>query len=186
MGWTQRLGAGPPIRTVVKGQLRHRSVRAGASATGHQGMSLLRSLCACAIAGTLGCGNSPAGVTIDGDVAIVSGVQFTVDIGGDPLTILEARVRRDSLLAVVQYGGGCRRHEFRLTSSNVFMESYPVQLAIGIRHRANNDRCRALLQRELGFSLIPIRDIYRRSYQTTAGVIVLRLRGHVEGLRYEF
>ncbi|MGQ0766907.1 MAG: hypothetical protein ACT4OZ_14760 [Gemmatimonadota bacterium] len=139
-----------------------------------------------AIAGMLGCGNPATGVTIDGDVAILSGVQFTVEDGGDPFTIIEARVRGDSLFAVVQYGGGCRRHEFRLTSTNAFMESNPVQLGIGIRHRANNDLCRALLRRELGFSLIPIRDVYRRAYQTTAGVIILRLRGYTEGLRYSF
>ena len=34
----------------------------------------------------------------------------------------------DTLTLTVSYGGGCETHDFTLVASDVFMESYPVQL----------------------------------------------------------
>lgn len=106
---------------------------------------------------------------------------------GDPYTIVgRPLVEGYALRVTVRYAGGCARHEFALFASHVFMESYPVQSAIAIRHRANGDACEALLTRELRFDLTALRDAYWRAYGNRAGTIILRLRGYAEGIPYSF
>jgi hypothetical protein len=96
-------------------------------------------------------------------------------------------VRNVSLHVRARYGGGCRQHQFRLVLFKTFRESYPVQSDAVIMHSANGDPCRALLGRDMSFDLRPLRDHYRRSYQTSAGVIRLRLLPPGEGtVEYRF
>jgi hypothetical protein len=104
----------------------------------------------------------------------------------DPVRITAARVDGDSLRVSVETGGGCARHVFRLAVHDAFMESNPVQVRATLGHDANGDRCRALLRADLAASLAPLADAYRRGYQTPNGVIVIRLAGWDEGLRYTF
>jgi hypothetical protein len=144
-----------------------------------------------AVATGLGACTNPSAAGDDPSLLQVeSGVLWlealAANAGGDALTITAARIAADSLYLTLQYGGGCRRHEFALLAQSGFMESHPVQLAIAIRHRGNNDMCRALLTREVAFDLKRIRDAYTQGYQTLHGTIILRLRGYTEGIRYDF
>jgi hypothetical protein len=104
----------------------------------------------------------------------------------DSLTILGAGITGDILTLRVQHGGGCEPHQYRLVVSRIWMESYPVQVPARVVHEANGDLCKALLTREFAVSLIPLRDEYRRAYQTATGRIALRIEGIREGMIYEF
>lgn len=145
-------------------------------------------------AAVVACGGpSPANTPADTDsmVSIDPGVVISADQSsnstGDHYTITgRPFVERNALRVTVQYGGGCSRHEFTLFAAHVFLESNPVQSPIAIRHRANNDSCKALLTRELRFELTALRDAWRRSYHQQSGTIVLRLRGFAEGITYDF
>jgi len=104
----------------------------------------------------------------------------------DPLNIESAQIKADTLIASVVHGGGCRDHEYQLVVSTMWMESFPVQVPARISHDANGDLCRALLHRELRFSLAPLAQAYREAYRQTNGSIVIRLAGSATGLVYTF
>ena len=93
----------------------------------------------------------------------------------------------DTLTVTVSYSGGCEAHQFTLVASNVFMESYPVQLGASLAHDANGDRCEAWLTEDWDFDLTPIKRMYQDAYRQDVGTIVLRLE-HAPGpsLVYEF
>jgi hypothetical protein len=76
---------------------------------------------------------------------------------GDAFDIQEMKVKGDSLIVVVSYGGGCQNHEFSLKTNGAFMKSLPVQLNLTLEHKANNDMCRAYLTQRIAFDLNPIR-----------------------------
>lgn len=71
----------------------------------------------------------------------------------DPYTLLGTRISGDTLFANVQYGGGCEEHTFTMNTTGAWMKSMPPQLHIYLEHRANNDRCRALITKEIAFDL---------------------------------
>ena len=81
----------------------------------------------------------------------------------------------DTLTVTVSYGGGCETHRFTLVASNVFLESYPVQLGASLAHDANGDSCEAWLTEDWDFDLTPIKRMYQDAYRVDAGTIVLRL-----------
>ena len=145
----------------------------------------MRILLKCAIAGlALACGDTtdpdpPKGSVGDAtslDVVITensNGPQWPAD----PVTIQSAVVKGDSLELSVSFGGGCRDHEFVLLSDAAWMESYPVQVGVRLAHDANGDNCKALLSRLLRFNLGPLRSAYQNSYQSSTGIIRLRIAG---------
>jgi hypothetical protein len=89
-------------------------------------------------------------------------------------------IEGDRLTITVSYGGGCADHDFTLVASDVFMESYPVQLVVSVAHDANGDRCKAYLTQAYDFDLTPIKTRYQEAYQADAGIIVLHLRNAPE------
>ena len=108
-------------------------------------------------------------------------------VPSDAYTMEHVAVRNDSLHVRARFGGGCRPHEFRLLLFKTFRESYPVQSDAVLMHEANGDPCRALLTRDMSFDLKPLRDHYRQSYRTMAGIIRLRLLPPGEGtVEYRF
>ncbi|MFZ4785131.1 MAG: hypothetical protein ACOYLH_06595 [Flavobacteriales bacterium] len=76
---------------------------------------------------------------------------------GDAFEIQEMKVKGDSLIVIVSYGGGCQTHEFSLNTNGAYMKSLPVQLNLTLEHKANNDMCRAYLTERLAFDLNQIR-----------------------------
>ncbi len=98
-----------------------------------------------------------------------------------------ATITGDTLKVNVSYGGGCEVHQFTLVASNVFLESFPVQLRATLAHNANGDLCRAWLTEDYHFDLTPIKTLYQEAYQQEAGIIILRLKDAPDGnLVYEF
>ena len=93
----------------------------------------------------------------------------------DAVTISSATIDGDTLSIDVSFGGGCRDHSFALLAETAWMESYPVQVRVRLAHDGNGDMCRALLTRVVRFDLSPLKAAYAASYQTTTGMIQLRL-----------
>lgn len=107
--------------------------------------------------------------------------------GADPYELNAATIMGDTLTVTVSYSGGCETHQFTLVASNVFLESYPVQLGASLAHDANGDTCERWVTEDWDFDLTPIKRMYQEAYQEDAGTIVLRLEHAPEpGLVYEF
>jgi hypothetical protein len=152
---------------------------------------LLRTSTLVGLAGLAACAGPPSGLVVEGDTLIdptvAIGDAFAQAGTGDPYEFGgPPRVSGDTLSVTVRFGGGCARHAFALRADNRFMESFPVQVALAVLHAANGDRCKARLTRELRFDLTPLRRAYHRSYGNGAGVMVLRLAGYSDGIRYTF
>lgn len=88
-------------------------------------------------------------LVIDSNRTASEGDAFTVQ--GQPV------VREQTLEVVVQYGGGCRDHEWELVSRGLWKKSLPPQLDMVLIHNANGDMCRALITDTLRFDLSPAR-----------------------------
>jgi len=86
-------------------------------------------------------------------------------------------VEDDALTLTVSYGGGCARHDFTLVADGEFRESNPVQLDVFLAHDANDDRCQAYPTEAYEFDLTPIQVLYRETYGTDAGAVLLHFYG---------
>ena len=107
--------------------------------------------------------------------------------GADPYELSAATIMGDTLTVTVSYSGGCETHRFTLVASNVFLESYPVQLGASLAHDANGDSCERWVTEDWDFDLTPIKRMYQDAYREDAGIIVLRLEhAPAPGLVYEF
>jgi hypothetical protein len=103
----------------------------------------------------------------------------------DPLFIQDAVVNNNTLQLTVQYGGGCGDVEFKLIGDALFMESNPVQSPIALSLK-DKDWCKALITTELCYDLSALATLYRNSYQTSSGTIILRIEGFEPLVYYSF
>lgn len=71
----------------------------------------------------------------------------------DPFHISEWTIVGDTLELTVNYGGGCKAHEFALYWDGSFLESAPPQVRLTLSHNANGDLCEALPSETLRFDL---------------------------------
>ena len=108
-----------------------------------------------------------------------------ISIIDEELTIEKALIEGDTLTIIITYGGGCGTIVDKLLTCGNFMESNPVQLDISLSHQ-DNDFCKALIRKEIKFDLSPLAQYYKSSYQTTNGIIIIRLQGLLQTLWYEF
>ena len=102
----------------------------------------------------------------------------------DEYVINEAYLTNDSLMLIVQYGGGCGTTSFELLTNGYFMESFPVQLDVLLSFK-DDDPCEALIQRQICYDLSRLATLYENSYQTTEGTIILQIKGY-DSLGYNF
>ena len=79
------------------------------------------------------------------------------NIKTDSFTLLESNVEGDNLILLVQYGGGCEEHEWKLKTNGAYAKSLPPKITLNLEHNANGDRCRALLTDTIEFNLEPVR-----------------------------
>jgi hypothetical protein len=120
----------------------------------------------------------PFPVTID--------MQGDMDDMGDPYSILNAEIKGTILLVRVQYGGGCREHQFEPITNFAFLEkideegnSFASSLRIVIKHNGNDDNCRALIQKEIHVDLQNTQDKGQKE-------ITLQLTGWESPLVYRY
>jgi len=85
----------------------------------------------------------------------------------------------DQLKLTVSYSGGCEEHIFNLYSDGRYAKSYPPQLTLFLEHIDNNDRCRAMINKELVF------DITGAQYPGTSEVVI-KLNNTELNTRYKY
>ena len=133
-------------------------------------------------------------VSVDGvnpDEIFYTGTVFIGDagdrFGADAYALNSATITDDTLNISVSYSGGCEDHQFTFVASDIFLESFPVQLSASIVHNANDDACEAYPTENYRFDLTPIKTMYQEAYRQEAGTIILRLKDAPDGnLVYEF
>jgi uncharacterized lipoprotein YajG len=82
----------------------------------------------------------------------------------DPIIAIDTITVVDNTLFVqLRYGGGCEEHTFEAIGSLAIAKSYPPIRSVQLVHHANNDRCRAIVQKTLE---IDVKDI---AYQQKDG-----------------
>lgn len=96
-----------------------------------------------------------------------------------PFELLEASIAGDSLVVLVQYGGGCGEHAFSLRQKGPMMKSLPPKQMLEVVHRTEGDPCRALIRERHAFDLTRFRG-------TPRGVTVILLENWNEPLNYAY
>lgn len=92
-----------------------------------------------------------------GTTVTVSLVDMSIKIPSDPFQLIDVHVDDDNKLHLtVEYGGGCKDHDFKILGSNAILKSMPAQRPVMIVHNANNDECRAIIREDI---LIDISDL---------------------------
>jgi AAA15 family ATPase/GTPase len=99
----------------------------------------------------------------------------------DPFTLIDAHVDdMNKLHLTVEYGGGCKTHEFKIFGSNAILKSLPAQRPVMIVHNANSDECRAIIREEI---LVDISDFAYAKEQDSE--IILLLDGQRLSYKYQ-
>ena len=126
----------------------------------------------------------------DAPIVVVPKSLETGDFFADQVFIREAEIEGDVLSLRVQFGGGCRTHDFYLVASSLFMESEPPQVNVLLSHDGHGDLCRAFLTEDLAFDLGPLKrkdlEGFTGAPGTESGSLILRLEGHDEPIRYDY
>ena len=84
----------------------------------------------------------------------------------DPFDLEDIGIAGDNITLDITYSGGCKEHGFSLyMSPAAFLESYPVQANLYLRHNGNGDACEALVNESVPFNLRPIAELYKTAYR---------------------
>ncbi len=103
----------------------------------------------------------------------------------DGFDVKAISINADTLFIEITHGGGCKQHDYELfMSPSVFAESFPVQASLYLRHKANGDICKALLQPKLCFNLRTVAEQYRKFYGGLAP-IRLNVYGYSNGQKLD-
>ena len=83
----------------------------------------------------------------------------------DPFFLQSIEITEDTIAVTISYSGGCEKHYFSLfMSPALFLESYPVQANLYLRHNGNNDACEAEISKTISFNLQPIAALHKSLY----------------------
>lgn len=125
------------------------------------------------------CERSPdplAGLEND-EISVVSNAVYANAPNGD-FQLDRVEITGDSLLVSIRYGGGCGDVYMKLLTSDMVMESLPVQRNIKLSFKDKDD-CEAFLFRVFTFDLKPARVYGNNS-------VVLKLEGWDTALEYTY
>ena len=96
----------------------------------------------------------------------------------DPFVLEEASLDDCVLTLDVNYGGGCKEHEFEVfMSPSVFGESFPAQANLWLKHNSNGDFCRGLVSDKLVIDITAVIEQYRTQHGRD-DEIVLNVHGY--------
>lgn len=124
----------------------------------------------CAALFVVGCDRS-IGARILGSSHVEIGDVTPEDLKKDSFTFRDARINSATLELTVVSGGGCQEHTYSLTMTPAaFMESYPVQANLYLRHDAHDDPCDAIVTDTVEFDLGPIIALYKQMYGSSGQV----------------
>jgi len=83
----------------------------------------------------------------------------------DPFDLENIEIAGDTITLNIAYSGGCKDHSFSLyMSPAAFLESYPVQANLYLRHNSNGDACEAFISESAFFNIRPIAELYKTAY----------------------
>ena len=84
----------------------------------------------------------------------------------DPFNLEDIDIAGDTITLDITYSGECKDHRFSLyMSPAVFLESYPVQANLYLRHDGNGDACEAFISESVFFNIRPIAELYKTAYR---------------------
>lgn len=114
-------------------------------------------------------GSLPSAQTLPFRIASTSDVVITdqspASLQLDAFQLDSVEVAGDSISMNVSHSGGCSEHEYTLfMSPAAFLESFPVQANLFLRHDDNDDPCDGLFTSRISFNLQPVADLYHQSY----------------------
>jgi len=99
----------------------------------------------------------------------------------DPFTLIDVHVDdMNKLHLTVEYGGGCKPHEFKILGSKAILKSFPAQRPVMIVHNSNNDECRAIIREEI---LVDISEFAYSKEQDSE--IILLIEGQRLSYKYQ-
>lgn len=70
-----------------------------------------------------------------------------------PFFISNAFIWEDTLHVTVNYGGGCKKHDFQIVWDGKFIKTLPPKIPLVILHNNNQDPCKARISEDLQFVL---------------------------------
>jgi hypothetical protein len=124
----------------------------------------------CAALIVVGCDRS-IGARILGSFPVEIGDVTPEDLKKDGFTFRDAHIDGTALKLTVVSGGGCQEHGYSLTMTPAaFMESYPVQANIYLRHDAHDDPCDAIVTDSVVFDLAAIIELYKQMYGSSGQI----------------
>jgi hypothetical protein len=107
-------------------------------------------------------------------------------LGKDPIQIRGGVLRGNQLELTVSHTGGARTHGYQLAWRGGFLETFPVQTGLTLSHNAHGDRAEAMVTKKLSIDLTPMRDAYKKMYQTEHGTIRFNVAGLGRSFTYDF
>jgi len=96
-----------------------------------------------------------------------------------PFTFNDIQIEGDTLIAHVQYSGGCGDHKFEIKENGFLMKSLPPKQPIQIIHFTSGDKCRALINEQLKYDISCFRG-------TPHGTTVLLLKNWTTDVIYSY
>ncbi|WP_147468412.1 hypothetical protein [Corallococcus interemptor] len=105
--------------------------------------------------------SSPAAEAEGQEAAIVMPLEITeTPAPRDPLGIESQSVKGDVLTLKVRHGGGCKEHRYGLAWDGRFTKTAAGEprAELTLLHDANNDRCKAMVYKELAFDLSTLKQ----------------------------
>ena len=139
---------------------------------------------------TIGCQQMPNQMRIEANNVEQNEKQYWGDViigdvdnkfGTDPgFGIETATLTGDTLTLNLGFSNcGPQNENFTLVASESFLESFPVQLEVLLRH-SRITPCDALNFADFHFDLTPIKTLYQKTYQQEASTIILRLSRYTD------
>lgn len=74
----------------------------------------------------------------------------------DSYTIGNVTADGDQLVARVQFGGGCERHDFAVCWNHAVADSFPPLVGLALTHNAHDDSCDAWFEVELRINIASV------------------------------
>ena len=91
----------------------------------------------------------------------------------DPFDLEGIEIVGNTITLRISYVGGCEEHCFSLYMSPVaFLESYPAQANLYLRHDSNEDACEALVNEDISFNLRPVAVLYKKHYGQLDEIVI--------------
>lgn len=140
---------------------------------------------------TVGCRNSGESTAkaqkehpkkVEAPRPIIKDPSVTISEKDVDFTVTDWAISGDTLLVGVQYGGGCREHDWRMFFNGAFLKSLPPQAILQLQHLVKDgpDPCRSVVRQSLRFDLTSIRA-------QTSGKLVVKWSGNAErSATYEY